>query len=213
MDERTRQLDRGVAACRRNSWSSPCRTAPSKRSIRPGRNCWATAWTDLVGAKFVDFTHPGDLGSTAKAFAAILDAPITIPVENRLRHKGGAYRWFAWTGTFEDGKIYASGRDVTRDKEREAVLRDTQDFARLALSAVGWGRACGPTRSTATNSSTTRRSHGSTPSTRHAVRAGVPRAEFLGHVHPDDRAPLKATMEVGLKNPGDLELEYRPRPP
>ena len=32
---------------------------------------------------------------------------------------------------------YATGRDITAEKEREKLLRDAQDFARLALSAVG----------------------------------------------------------------------------
>ena len=163
---------------------------------------------DLIGTSFVNFTHPDDLEATLTAFANILDAPLTVPYEYRLRHKDGSYRWFAWTGILEDGKVYASGRDVTRDHEHEAVLNDMRDFARLALSAVGgvgvWTY----------EAASDRFFYDEAIASLYALDPargphGVPRTEFLGNVHPDDRAALQATMQGGLVHPGDLELEYR----
>ena len=112
----------------------------------------------------------------------------------------------------EDGLVYASGRDVTMEREREAVLKDTQDFARLALSAVG---GVGVWTYDAT---TDRFSYDAAIAELYALDptrgpAGVPATEFLANVHPDDRAALKATMDGGSKRGGELELEYRLRHP
>ncbi|WP_246696828.1 PAS domain-containing protein [Methylobacterium planeticum] len=167
-------------------------------------------WEDreLLGVPFVDLTHPDDVEPTLAAFADVLRRPLTTPYEYRLRHKDGSYRWFAWTGTFEDGHVYGSGRDVTAHREREGILRDTQDFARLALSAVGGVGAW--TYEVASDlffyDAAIAELYALDPA---RGPGGVTRAEFLGNVHPDDRASLKATMAGGLANPGDIELEYR----
>ncbi|MEX7102999.1 PAS domain-containing protein, partial [Pseudomonas aeruginosa] len=72
-------------------------------------------WRDdeLIGRSFAAYTHPDDLAATLAAFAAILERPLTVPYEYRFRHKDGSYRSFAWTAAFEDGRVYASGRDTT----------------------------------------------------------------------------------------------------
>jgi signal transduction histidine kinase len=92
--------------------------------------------------------------------------------------------------------------------DSEALLRDSMDFTRLALSAVGgvgvW-----------TFDALTDvfhcddavielygldAAHGS---------AGFPREEFLANVVMDDRESLRKVMSSGLVKAGDLELEYR----
>lgn len=95
-----------------------------------------------------------------------------------------------------------------RVEERTRELRDSMDFARLALSAVGgvgvW------TFDAATDcficDDNISRLYDIDP-----VKGanGIKRADFLAHVHPDDQAALRATMAGGLVNAGDLELEYR----
>nr|WP_137830208.1 PAS domain-containing hybrid sensor histidine kinase/response regulator [Methylobacterium sp. L1A1] len=98
------------------------------------------AWTELlgwredelVGTKFADYTHPEDLEATLAAFAGIFEQPLTTPYAYRFRHSDGSYRWFAWTGTFEAGRVYASGRHVTVEREQAEALRQSQK-----MEAVG----------------------------------------------------------------------------
>ena len=87
---------------------------------------------EIVGRPFVDFTHPDDLDATLTAFAGIFEKPLVTPYEYRFRHRDGSYRWFGWTGTFEEGKIYASGRQLTVEKEQAEALRQSQK-----MEAVG----------------------------------------------------------------------------
>ncbi|WP_375427901.1 PAS domain S-box protein [uncultured Sphingomonas sp.] len=94
---------------------------------------------ELVGRPFAEFTHPDDLEATLAAFAGIFDAPLTTPYEYRLRHRDGGYRWFAWTGAFERGSVYASGRHTTHEREQAEALAQAQDALRQAqkMEAVG----------------------------------------------------------------------------
>ena len=106
-----------------------------------------TAWTkllgweaqELVGSRFLEFVHPDDVEATIAAFAGIFEAPLTTPYEYRFRHKDGTYRWFAWTGAFEDGRVYANGRHVTAEKEQAEALRQAEEALRQSqkMEAVG----------------------------------------------------------------------------
>ncbi len=91
-------------------------------------------WTEeeLVGSKFIDFTHPDDLEATLAVFASVFDNPLTEPYQYRFRQKDGSYRWFAWTAAFEDGKVYASGRDTTVERQQAEQLIQSQK-----MEAVG----------------------------------------------------------------------------
>jgi PAS domain S-box-containing protein len=87
---------------------------------------------ELVGTKFEELTHPDDLKPTLAAFTSIFEKPLTDPYAYRLRHKDETWRWFAWTGVFEAGKVYASGLDVTLEREQADALRQSQK-----MEAVG----------------------------------------------------------------------------
>ncbi|WPB57704.1 ATP-binding protein [Xylophilus sp. GOD-11R] len=96
--------------------------------------------------------------------------------------------------------------------ERTRALRDSEDFARLALAASGgvgvWTYVVESDRFFCDASISDL--YGIDPD---AGQAGVSRAEFLANVHPDDMERLRATMSGGLQHSGDLELEYRIRHP
>ena len=173
------------------------------------------AWTamlgwrpdELVGRSHLDFNHAEDRGRSAEALALARGEGLPS-YETRCLHADGSTRLVSWVAASENGLVYASGRDVTAEREREAVLKDTQDFARLALSAVGgvgvWTYEVASDRFIYDEAIA--RLYALDPA---RGPGGIPRSEFLGNVHADDRASLKATMETGLKIAGDLELEYR----
>ncbi|GAA4780033.1 hypothetical protein GCM10023219_29910 [Stakelama sediminis] len=105
------------------------------------------AWTavlgwqaiDLVDHPFAELTHPDDLEEALAVFAGVIEAPLIDPFEFRLRDHDGEYRWFAWTAAARDGRVYASGRDVTHRKEQAAVLLETEEALRQSqkLEAIG----------------------------------------------------------------------------
>ncbi|MCJ2059498.1 PAS domain-containing protein [Methylobacterium sp. J-048] len=93
---------------------------------------------EVVGRCHLDFNHPDDIqASTAARDRAATEG---LPVyENRVLHKDGTYRWISWVAAPEDGVIYASGRNVTAEREAAATLEAAQDQLRQAqkLEAVG----------------------------------------------------------------------------
>ena len=177
------------------------------------------AWTrvlgyapeDLLGHHVNEFVVAEDHAKTVEAYedAAVGGLP---RIENRYRHRDGSTRCISWVAASDEQITYATGRDVTEQREREQTLRDTQDFIRLALSAVGgvgvW------TFDVASD----RFYFDAGIAGLYALDpkdgpGGLPRTEFLANVLPEDQAALRATMSGGLVRPGDLELEYRIRHP
>jgi signal transduction histidine kinase len=97
-----------------------------------------------------------------------------------------------------------------RVEARTQELRDTMDFARLALESVGgvgvWTYDIASDRFVCDDNIA--ELYALDPG---RGAQGYSAAEFLQHLHPDDAVALKVTMSRGLLDPGDLELEYRIR--
>jgi len=167
---------------------------------------------ELVGATFLGFTHPDDLNATVSAFAGIFEQPLDVPYEYRFRHKDGSYRWFAWTGSFHDGKVYAAGRDLTAERMHDKAVREAEEFKRLALGSVGGVGAwtADLQRKIYVADVAIANLYGVDPV---RAAAGVPAAEFLALVHPDDLPALHAAIERSLLTHKDMALEYRLRHP
>lgn len=173
------------------------------------------AWTtllgyvpdELVGHHVNEFVVPDDHSKTVVAYetAAAGKQP---KIENRYRHKDGSTRTISWVAAPAGNLTYATGRDVTAERQMEARLQDQQDFARLALSAVGgvgvWTYDVALDRFFCDDAI----------SAVHALdpergAAGLRSEEFLANVHPQDRPSLQQTMSGVSQRTGDLELEYR----
>ncbi len=94
---------------------------------------------DLLGTVFADYVHPDDLAATQTAFAGIFDTPLTDPFEYRFRMKSGQYRWFGWTASFENDRVFANGRDTQALHEQaEALARSEASVRQMQkMEAVG----------------------------------------------------------------------------
>ncbi len=102
-------------------------------------------WTanEIVGRTFADFVHPEDIGQSVEAFE---EAKLGIPLrrfENRYPTKGGELRWFSWLAVPEGRKIYATGRDVTAEKQQAEALARAEDALRQSRKLESMGQLTG----------------------------------------------------------------------
>ena len=167
---------------------------------------------EIVGTTFLGYTHPDDLNATVAVFAGIFEAPLHAPYEYRFRHKDGSYRWFAWTGSFHEGRVYAAGRALAPERLRDKVVGDAAEFTRLALDSVGGVGAwtADLVQGRYVTDVAIARLYGLDPV---AAASGVPTAAFLANVHPDDLPALQAEIGRSLVSGRDMALEYRLRHP
>lgn len=110
--------------------------------IRAANPAWLSVlgWqpSEVVGKGHLDLVHQDDRPDSDAAFDHAITAPLA-PYENRCRHKDGSFRWISWIASSDEGLIYATGRDVTVEKEAAAQLAMAQDALRQSqkMEAVG----------------------------------------------------------------------------
>jgi len=97
---------------------------------------WTTTlgWSedDLVGRTYEWLVHSDDRNSTHAELVRLAEGNTTLQFENRMRHKGGSFRWLSWTAVPDRDRIYAVARDVTGIKAAEEELRSSrQELARV----------------------------------------------------------------------------------
>ena len=84
------------------------------------------AWTsvlgytpeELLGQHVNQFVAPEDHGATTQAYESAASGG-RPSVQNRYVHKNGSLRWISWVAAPAGDMTYATGRDVTIEKERE----------------------------------------------------------------------------------------------
>ncbi|UAW97224.1 PAS domain S-box protein [Halopseudomonas nanhaiensis] len=104
------------------------------------------AWTtllgyapeELVGHHVNEFVVDEDHSGTVNAYERTGRGE-QLRVINRYRHKDGSVRWISWAAAPAGTLTYATGRDITGEKEQEAALEKAQGQLRQAqkMEAVG----------------------------------------------------------------------------
>ena len=94
---------------------------------------WATqlGWSleELAARPLLNFVHPDDHSATLAQMDGLDKGTEIILFENRYRHKDGSYRWLRWNArpVSEPHRIFASARDVTRQKRQEREILEIVD--------------------------------------------------------------------------------------
>ena len=110
--------------------------------VRRVNPAWTTllgySQAELVGHHVNEFVVAEDHAQTTDAYelAARGGRP---EVQNRYRHKDGTIRWISWNAAPAGDMTYATGRDVTAEKDQAAALAQAEEQLRQAqkMEAVG----------------------------------------------------------------------------
>ncbi|MEG9524187.1 MAG: PAS domain S-box protein [Hyphomicrobiales bacterium] len=104
------------------------------------------AWTsllgyqpdELVGHHVNEFVLPDDHASTVDAYTLTADGG-RPRIVNRYRHKDGSVRWISWVAAPGGDMTYATGRDITAEKEQASALLQAEEALRQSqkMEAVG----------------------------------------------------------------------------
>jgi PAS domain S-box-containing protein len=104
------------------------------------------AWTtllgyapeELVGHHVNEFVVPDDHAETVDAYELAAEGGLPRIV-NRYRHKDGSLRWISWVAAPSGAVTYATGRDITAERERADALRQAEESLRQSqkMEAVG----------------------------------------------------------------------------
>jgi PAS domain S-box-containing protein len=84
---------------------------------------------ELLSRPFLDFIHPDDHHKNDEEVARLAAGHVTVDFENRYIHKDGSIRTLSWSATPlpEKGLMYCIGRDITKRKKDEQLIRSYQD--------------------------------------------------------------------------------------
>jgi len=165
---------------------------------------------ELLARPFIEFVHPEDREKTEEELRRLVQGRPTIRLENRYCCKDGSYRWLAWTALPQDGakRIYAVARDITKLKELDGALRESQERYRRLLEAVTSYRYLVEVRDG--RAVATWHSEGCLATTGYAPEDYLSDPYlWIRMVHPDDRETVRQHAEEVLANQDVRPLEHR----
>lgn len=87
---------------------------------------------ELCSKVCTEFIHPDDIEKTIKEIERQAKGHSVMSFENRYKTKSGGYRWLSWKSTVDGELTYGAARDITEQKEKEALL---EKLSREAVSA------------------------------------------------------------------------------
>lgn len=87
----------------------------------------------LLNRSFFELIHPDDIDKTAKEIEKLSNGIPTINFTHRFSSANGLYRVLQWMASPEPetGSVFAIGRDITEDKERELKLIESEEKLRV----------------------------------------------------------------------------------
>ena len=104
------------------------------------------AWTtmlgyeaaELIGRHVTEFVVNDDHDDTIQSYRSAAAGGRTTIV-NRYHHKNGSTRWISWVAAPAGDVTYATGRDITAEREQALALAQTEEQLRQAqkMEAVG----------------------------------------------------------------------------
>jgi PAS domain S-box-containing protein len=98
-------------------------------------NAFGFTAEEMMAKRLREFVHPDDAVHVAEVTRQIVSGQPAMAVEARIRCKDGSYKWILWNSVpcVEQGVFLTTGQDVTRRKQVEQWLRESQ--ARFELLA------------------------------------------------------------------------------
>jgi two-component system cell cycle sensor histidine kinase/response regulator CckA len=103
----------------------------------------AFGWTEeeLMNEPFLTLVHPDDRKATAMALSGLIESDSPGQFELRLRCKDGSLKWtsFSARSVRTESSIYATLRDITKVKEAEAALKESERKYRHLLEVATEG--------------------------------------------------------------------------
>ena len=76
---------------------------------------------DMVGKPYLDFVHPEDRASVARAAAQVVEGDELTAFDCRFLRADGEAVWLSWNAHWLPGLVFAVGRDVTERREIERM--------------------------------------------------------------------------------------------